>query len=240
MNENKIFFGKSINNNECIGPCFEKGSILIDPLTLNIIEAKENLCPIGFYNNINENLEECNKVSKNIRKEDYYKSYLYPYFKFNHRDFLKRYYNIDTYDNFYLWMKDNEKINLNTKSRIIECALIELYNENIIDNIIVDFFEEYIREKYKKVIYDIYIKYIKINNGIIRISKKEEKNKIENEKYYNEIINFLLDTLFNKNEIRKFLVKYQENKKIIKCFNLINKIINDLFEHIENKIKITD
>ncbi len=186
-------------------------------------------------------IDECKQASKNIdnintNKEIEYNIIL-PQIDFDCKKFLEIYYKIFSFEDAIIWINKYKHSPLFTKLRIIECTWKSYgYNIDIIDNNIVNFYIDIIKQYWIKTIYEHIGGYIHTKAKQIYFAKYDKKN---NNKYKIEKINFIFKKLVTKNNVYKFLTRYI--KKNMDNFDTIDNINNDMLlyfiSYLSNKIK---
>jgi len=108
----KGFFGQ-----QCIGPCYEKGSQITHPLYFNIVgSSTHDFCPTNKWNHNGEDkiIDYCNKSRSDNNDNSIY--FEIPIFKFNYEMFLKIIYKFNSLNDIYNYIND-DNINLNTTNQ---------------------------------------------------------------------------------------------------------------------------
>lgn len=248
-NKNTKKFPISINNQQCIGPCYPSNKIVLHPITLNYLTNKEPFCPtLRWYDERDhqyKNADIC-LIPSDTTKMDQQQidlDLIVPTFYFNCEYFLKAYYDIYSFENAIEWISINNKDPLYTLLRIINCSWrvfgpdIDIMNDQLIE-----FYSNVIKKNWIKDIYPEISKYIYIDSKNKNIFLKEVNNIDEpNQKNQIEKINYF-NKKFNTSQVILNLLKIyiSENKndwnKIINHNNLI-KIYYKKF--VINKIKTT-
>ena len=246
-------FNKSVNNYQCIGPCYPRNKWVLHPNTLEYISNTEtSFCPINGITKLDPEtktyyvkhddkciIEKDEDNSSTQSEEESTMNAVLPYLGFNLTDFLIQFYNISSYEEGIDWIEKNPTVPLLTKKRIFEIILYIYGNKiDIIDNRTIDFFIEIIKQIYINKIYQSISPYIYIDEKKVSVSKKEnilsdtEEDKI-NKKMYIE------QEFLNPNEISKYLLKYFKNRKEKwdSIQNHIENLVNDLIIYIKNIIQ---
>jgi hypothetical protein len=237
-------FPVSINNRQCIGPCYEKNKYIMHPINLTFVTNDKPFCPTNVYESKDKTgkkytsfTDECFKATANDSENDQM-DFLNPNINFNPEQFLILYYKIDNYDRTLEWLKNNNHLPLRTKLRVIECTIVKYYNNiYILDDLIINNYYLLVLDNINKIYEKIY-KYIDIDSDKKKILFKETKLDIND--FIVERINFIKDKLINQDEIGKFINKYLEKSKkdsvnIEKEFQK-NELIKNFIIYIENKI----
>lgn len=244
---NKKNFPISSHGHQCVGPCYPKNTVIIHPVTLQLLTYDDAFCPISLqeYNGkeYKNALDTCfNPIDiKNISNENIQESIINPTIDFNCKYFLSIYNNIFTYDDFIVWLTKNKKESILTQKRIVECVL-NIYGKDIIiiNDQLINFFVEIIKKLWIDYIYSEINKYIKVIHKKI-IIVHPSKNKLSLKDFIVERKNYILDNLLNKNEVEKFLIKYLSLNKSNwdKITDHLKKIEDDLVIYLKNKLEIS-
>lgn len=229
LDDNKIF-PKSVENIQCVSQCYDKGTDIVHPTTLQTVtNINKPFCAVMPFVENNETIlvKECELTNKT---ESYGKiDLLTPILNFDHKTFLNKYYKITDVSDFYIWLQNNKMIPVFTKMRIIDCFIIS-YGKNI--TIIDDIFSEAIIDIIKrfliKKMYGKLCVYIGIKNGT-GVFIKPESNKLKKSDNIEIRTKFLFSKLISLKIISEISNKY---------FTKIGSIENNIKEH--NKIGIDD
>lgn len=242
--EKSTKFPISINNKQCIGPCYEPDTIIIHPITLNYITNKQHpFCPtILWFNDETKKYEDgdqCLVSSKlsSIDKEQIELSYAVPTIYFNCEYFLKAYYDIYSFESAIDWISSN-KNPLYTQLRVIDCAWkVFGSNADIINDQLMDFYITIIKKEWIKNLYPQIASFIYVNGN--NISLKQHTDDIQEHQI--ERINYFFKKILTKQMIYKILQSYiEENKSSWKDIQSHNIEIEKFFaNYIVNKIKNT-
>jgi hypothetical protein len=244
-------FNKSVNNYQCIGPCYPRNKWVLHPNTLEYISNTEtSFCPINgitkldpetksFYVKHDDKciIEKDEDNSSAQSDEEITMNAVLPYLGFNLTDFLIQFYNISSYEDGIDWIEKNPTVPLLTKKRIFEIILY-IYGDkiDIVDNRTIDFFIEIINKIYMNRIYQSISPYIYADKTKVYVKKNTQVDTEEN------IINkkmYIEQEFLNLNEISKYLLKYFKNRKEKwdSIQNHIENLVNDLIKYIINIIQ---
>lgn len=251
MEITKKKYPTSINNKQCIGPCYEPGTYIIHPITLSYLTHKEKpFCPTMHW------FDEKNKASMNAdicvipsSKEDIDRhqielSFIVPTFSFNCDYFLKTYYDIYSFESALDWISNNPSP-LYTQLRIIDCSW-KVYGSNvdILNDQLIELYIHIIKKEWIKSIYPVVAKYIYVDQDKIYFSKNNntneyQANEYQTNEYQVEKINFLIKKITTKQFIYKFLNGYiNEYKSVWSDIESHNKtMLNFLITFVVNKIE---
>jgi hypothetical protein len=219
-------YPKSINNHQCLGPCYEPNTTIMHPVFLSNVKNDlfpgNPFCPTDFY----EIVDERTGVKKDIEydmcknpthNKDASTTESLTIFQsgFTKDVFLSFYYEINSFEEMNEWLETNKFAILETKERIVNASL-NLYGDNLdfFDEIFVDFYVNYIKEKFLGIIYKDIHKYIGVENNEVFIVDKSS-NKLEINDHNVERINYIAEKFLSHIETKKFLIKFLKSKKIL-------------------------
>lgn len=218
MNKDIDKFPTSINNQQCIGPCYKPGEKIVHPYTLNLVTAEHPFCPtLVWFNEKTQSYEQIDMclspsdVSQNQQQIDL--NLIVPVFHFSCEYFLKSYYNIFSFEGATDWVYNNIQSPINTQLRIMNCAWkVFGSNVDIINDQLIDFYSKLIKNNWLKKIYPKISKYIYVDEKNNNIYFKDN-NQQDSEKRQIEKINFFNKKLNTSQNIYKVLKTYiKENK----------------------------
>lgn len=243
-------FPISINNQQCVGPCYSSNKVILHPITLNYLTSKEPFCPtLRWYDEKDhqyKNADACLIPSDNseMDQEQLDINLVVPTFYFNCEYFLKAYYDIYSFENATEWITNNSSDPIQTLLRIINCSWrvfgpdIDLMNDQLIN-----FYLMVIKKVWIKDIYPKISKYIYVDEKNKNIYLKENNTKEDHGDKTNQIekINFF-NKKFNSNQIIFNVLKsyVEENKQNWNDIINHNKNIKEHYKkYITSKIKTT-
>jgi hypothetical protein len=210
-------FQKSVNDKQCIGPCYPAYTKAIHPITLMEYTSDKPFCFTNEWYDKN-NKKQIADICYIPEKKPIYGINSVPIFEFNCKNFLKLYYNISSFDDAFKYINDNKlpergesiKSNLpmKTKLRIIECCLKLYLNDKTLNEDLIYFYIDIIKTTWLKNIQK-YTKKISIND----VTEQDVYNILN--KYYKK----------NKNEW-KHINNHNQNIKKETIEYFINKIKN--------------
>ena len=215
-------YPKSTDNKQCVGPCYYPDTTVVHPITLNYVNNKDYaFCPIYIEeldkngNKIVIETGKCNIPTEkfDISNKNTEYNLLIPHIDLNAEYFLKKYYNIYTFEQMLDWLNNMKYTPIKTRSRVVDSAWVVFGKSlDILDQRIVDFYLEIIKRKW---IYEIMIEldtYINVDkdNKIYFSGKVSNDNK---NKYVTEKINFLIEKFVTHDDVYKFLLKYLKYRK---------------------------
>lgn len=225
MKNNKITkkYKKSINNLQCLGPCYDGKTYVVHPVYLEHIGKLDDkpFCPTEpheKYNEITNKNEQilydyCENPTDKVDISINDSAMLFQS-GFTKETFLSLYYNINSFEEALEWLNNNNFLILDTKIRVINAALnVHGNNLTYFDDIFVNFYIDYIKEKFSKKIYKKIHQNIGIDNGNI-IIVKDKNNKLDFNDYTIERINYIIENFFDINKVKKFLANILKEKKI--------------------------
>lgn len=165
------------------------------------------------------------------------------FINFNEGFFLKKIYNIKSFDEALEYINKNNTLPLKTLLRIIDCSW-KIYGEEVIvvDNRLIDFYVEVVKKIWINEIYDHIEKYIKIDKlGRILLSKNDNNDNNSggknNMRMNTEKTNFIYERFINTEEMYKFLMRYLKiSQGKLKKSSLIK---DELIKYLNNKIHLT-
>ncbi|AYV76679.1 MAG: hypothetical protein Terrestrivirus11_20 [Terrestrivirus sp.] len=254
-------YPKSKNNFQCIGPCYQAGTTIVHPVTLEYVTDRNNpFCPVRQWELIDRDTGKKTTLTtdicyqptetKDLSGKEFEINILTPNIDFNDAQFLKIYYNIYSYEDAISFVSEKKYLPAFTKLRIIDCALAAYGKDlNIIDHRTVDFFIEMINKIWMPEIYKNIEKYVDMHDGKIRLSRQHDQHDQQDQQEEKEInqddakikYNFIKSKFITNDEIFKFLMKYLKHRKDkwTEIQHHVMNIRNDLIVYIENKIKNT-
>lgn len=246
-------YPKSKNNFQCLGPCYQPGTMVVHPTQLEMVTDKlQPFCPVDEWTYVDQKTGKSTDIitdvcfnpteNKNISNRELELNILTPYIDFNTEQFLKIYYNIFSFEDSIDWINSHKFSPIDTKIRIINSAL-KTFGEKVdlFDTRFVDFFIEIIKKKELKNIY----KKIHSNIGIDKNSHvyfmNSQYNNLQADDDCVERMNYLIKVFLDKDEVTKFLSKYFLFRKSqwVNVKNHLNNMIIDFIEYIKTKINIT-
>lgn len=236
-------YKKSINNQQCLGPCYQPNTNVIHPIFLTKIDRRypdndKPFCPTNFFKKKNEmtgvyeqkNFDICENPThdKDIITAE---SFVIINSNFSKETFLSYYYDINSYEDSLIWIENNNFVHIETKIRIMNASL-NLYGDKLdyFDEKFINFYISCIKELYIYLIYSRICNFIGIhNNNILIIDDK--KNTLNKKDFETERINYIIEKFISFDNTKKFLFKFLSSKPFL--FENIDDIILELcFENI--------
>jgi hypothetical protein len=209
----------SKHGKECLGPCYEPGTSIIHPISLDYIShQKHAFCPTEewLYEDPKTGkqssvlLDFCSAPTKkaDIGQEDIEMNILVPKFNFSCDFFLKMYYKIYSFDEAINWINNKGSTPLFTKMRILECSLKNWGDTDqfVVTDDLINFFMVIIKKRWIKDIYSELSKYIAVKGdkiSLARQTKADGNNKVEK-------INYIINKVLNPSIMYTILSKYHD------------------------------
>lgn len=252
-------YKKSINNIQCLGPCYKPDTYVVHPVYLEHINKYDDnpFCPTE-YHEVNDTKTGKNKVipydicenPTDITDISTSESIILFQSGFTKDVFLSLYYDINSFEEMIEWLNINKTALIDTKTRIVNAAL-NIYDNNIehFDDTFIKFYIEYMKDKFTKKIYKEIHENIGIKDGDILIIKDKDRNKdrdsdknkdnnLKYDEYTIERINYIVEKFLNIDEVKKFLHKIIKTREI-KFEDYDDSLIligNKHIEYIKNNI----
>jgi hypothetical protein len=216
---NSIKYPKSNNGNQCIAPCYEPGTKVVHPVTLELVTHKNlPFCPTDQWtfedpdtgNKTQLIMDICMNPTKNnnsvVEEDDF--NILIPQFNFNVEFFLKYYYGLKSFDDSINWLEANQQLPFYTRLRVFNSAFIiwGTTEQFIITENLIKFYKKILKKMWIKDFYQSLSKFVIIKNkkisfGDPKLSDDKDKNVVEK-------TNFILEKAFTDDVIYKLLMKY--------------------------------
>lgn len=233
-------FPKGKNGFQCLGPCKKKKVWSIHPHILLPITQNYDYCPSNpFYrSDKDEDAPEYGAECTYDPFEDI--DNINNYYKIGLLDFscdiLLKIYNINNMDDSLNFITQNHYNPINTKKRVVNCAL-KIYGSKIeiIDFRLIDFLTEYFKKTQPENIYNKISKYIIVDDKKITIGNDNNNGN------HKEKIKYINDKFINTEFIKKFLTRYiNKNKdKWEDISDQIENLSSSFIDYIEKKILLT-
>jgi bifunctional DNA-binding transcriptional regulator/antitoxin component of YhaV-PrlF toxin-antitoxin module len=209
-------YKKSINNIQCLGPCYKPDTYVVHPVYLEHINKYDDnpFCPTEYHE-----VDDAKTGKKKVIPYDICanptdisdistsESIILFQSGFTKDVFLSLYYDINSFEEMVDWLNTNKMALIDTKTRIVNAAL-NIYDNSIeyFDDVFIKFYIDYMKDKFTKKIYKEIHENIGIKEGDILITK-EKDNKLKYDEYTIERINYIVEKFLNIDEVRKFLHK---------------------------------
>jgi hypothetical protein len=239
---NREKYQKTLDNLQCIGPCYKKNTIITHPTLYSTISANFDFCPIeqqAVENYISGKKEIVNigRCANPKYTEDEFSSKLLltPKSAFTKLAFLGFYYGINSFEKAFDWIDNNQHLSINTIIRNVN-ATIAVYGEDVelIDNRFSLFFLKYLN-KYAYNVFDGIHEHLGKQGDTITIVKSSGLKKNE---YVTERINFMSHKFFSIDNIKSFIIKYFINNKhkLYQYDDNLFVMMNDFIIYIKKQI----
>jgi hypothetical protein len=238
----------SVNGHQCIGPCYQKGTKIIHPLTLEQIVVDEyNYCPTNTYVNIGSDgsrttLENdmCHiPTSKTLQIDD---NIVVPEITFSSEYFIKVYYKIDNIEGLLNWLDKNTHNPYKTKERVFDNAMCVYGNDLvIIDQRIVTYIDKAMYENLPKI-YNSLKKYFVIRKDVIELQEPSNSNDntIKDIREVSAIRNYIKDNFLGSSNIHQFMSKFiRYYKEDLTKKHLTSVLVGHMIDYINKKILVT-
>jgi hypothetical protein len=244
---NKKNYPKSINNLQCLGPCYEKNTSILHPTRFRTVTSIDSaFCPTTEHDGEDPITHESIKLytdkclnPTHVKDELSSASILAPRSEFSKELFLAVYYEINSFEECIEWLDNNSHLPLKTQIRVVN-AVLSVFGDNLqlIDDKFVKFFISYIKSYEIQGIYDKVYKYIGISKDSVLIVD-ERSNKLDKKDMQIERMNYIVSKFLNEDSIKNFLLKYTQSFSDWKIINdnLYNMSLT-LTEYIIKKVKL--
>lgn len=180
LNKKNVYnFPKSINNRDCLGPCYPPNTIYYHPIYFNPQVYDEVTCPIKRDVNRDIDIDRCKEedVTNDYKDFDIFEPIVH--IANTPKTFLEQIYNINIIQDVQQFLEDSiDELPIYSQKRLLEC-IYETYKDNS------SFPKELFAEKVENVLKKMY----KINLPIDKISSK-----LYSDKKYDNIFEYF----FNK------------------------------------------
>ena len=243
--ENKKKYPKSINNLQCLGPCYNKNTSILHPTQLRTYISKDSFCPTSAHVEkdpvtgapIKMYTDKCLYPTHN-KDELAASSLLTPKSEFTKELFLSLYYSINSFGQCIEWISNNSHVSIKTQVRVVNAALNVFGNDiELIDDRFVSFFIDYIKKKEVSKIYDKINKSIGIiNNEVLIVDEKD--NALTKEEKQVERTNYMIKKFINNDSAKGFLLKYMyAYKEWEDISDNLDLMTQSFITYIQNKIR---
>jgi hypothetical protein len=256
----------SINNQQCLTPCYYKNTTVIHPHTLDAVRnIDHSFCPVSAFTMRDpvtkqysiHTVDRCiAPTARETRVDELFsESIIVPHFNFSSDFFVKVYYGILSLDDLLMWLDSHKNDPYRTKERVFNNGMI-VYGEQltIIDHRIVHHVNDIMMEKLPKI-YKHLKKYITIvddkiilidpdnsdnSNNFNKNSSNDFNKNSSNDfnKNSSNVFNKNSSNVFNKNISDKYTNKY--TNKYINDFNNLNESVSLIRSYIKSKFLGTD
>lgn len=237
----------SVNGHQCIGPCYQKGTKIIHPLTLDQIVVNEyNYCLVNEFISTSSSGKhivhhaKCNiPTAKTLQMDD---NIITPEIIFSSEYFIKVYYNIDNIEELLDWIFKNSYNPYKTKERVFDNGMCVYGNDLVIvDQRIVSYIDSALHE-YLPKIYNSINKYFVIRNNNIELCEPDssDTNIIKDIKHISAIRTYIKDNFLGTSNIHQFMSKFiRYYKEDLTKKNLTLLLVEHMIDYITKKILLT-
>jgi hypothetical protein len=238
---------KSKNNRECIGPCYEPGTWILHPVTLDhVSHPTEPFCPINEWIDIDKRtskqvirtIDICHKLHVTPKYKEPNVDFVMPSILFSNEHFLKSYYDISSLEDAVEWCDINQNLSTRTLLRIMDSAWYTYFdkdemlgNNDIIDDRIVSFYINFTKRNWMDNVINQFAKFVKISDN--KISVNYENNDPIPENKIIEVKNFLVEKFISIQSMNNIILRVIEGNNFI---NFTKKVENELYRTISKKV----
>lgn len=245
-------FPKSVSGEQCLGPCYESGSVIAHPMTLQEVSYNKNFCPTAPHVKIDpvtgqrklDIIDNCyiptvsQKDASNM-SEDVQHQLIAPVFRFSANYFLRIYYNIGSFEETVDWLGKNHDAPYRTKERVFNQSML-LYGDSfsIVDHRLVEY-TQYVMNYNMPVIFREVMNYIDVQDGQIKLVLPNNKTEYKKENVQ-PIIKYIESKFLGTSDIGKFLSKFlRYNFKDLKSPNFTDLLVSRMIEYIRGRVTAT-
>lgn len=239
-------YPKSLNNIQCISPCYEANTHAVHPVTAKAATSNVNFCMIDPQLFKDSKTGEAktiviDKCHTPMPKKDLnVQEFVVPMMKFDPDFFLYVYYNIKNIEEGIKWLETNKNNAYRNKERVFN-QVMRVYGKEItiVDHVVLDFIQEIMITNMPKI-YASIKQYIAVRNGEVTIERYIKDKPEPDRSDLNKIVAFIEATFLNSSEIGHFFSKYIRHN-----YNDLNKpqftthVLKALIEYIIKKINIS-
>jgi hypothetical protein len=243
----------SVKNQQCIGPCYYKGTKAIHPMTLEVIENNyHNFCPVSSFLYKDENTGKTDTyiadiclvpTAKETLLDDYMKqNVMNPKIEFSSDFFMKIYYNINTLDELLNWLESNRNNPYLTKKRVFDNGCVIHGDKiNVVDQRIVMHIDDIMNYNIDKIYNDVK-KFLKIDGEKVILSS-DLSNYVTNNIDANnmkKMKNFIKDKFLGYDNINKFMSKFLRYYKYeMTNGKITDTLVINMIDYIKKRILTT-
>lgn len=203
-------YPKSINNRQCIGPCYPKNMPIVHPHTMLTWQGPPgvSICPVIPYEEDGEwkQFDVCHTKEKKFDRSELETHLLTPEFTFTDRHFLSTYYQIDSFEALLKYLKRRPSLPYPTAARLLNSgwraygSLVDPKDTNLLTIYI-----RLLKERSIPTLFPILNPYLKVVDSRVSFAKPVSKPSTD---YRKEKINYLIDRLFNHHIFGRFFDYY--------------------------------
>ena len=216
MDKNKHQYQTSAFGHKCITPCYEKGSRVTHPLTLQVVT--NNVFPFCAIVPIKEQgkmevtslckLEQSMNTPENVTQSKNKLDLLYPIVEFNQETFLRDYYEIIDVGDLYRWLRNNKMAPVYTRMRIIEISSMVFWDTiTVVEDIFPETIIDIIKKFWIKLLYGKLCIYIGVKNDTGFIINSND-NKLKKTDDVQIRTNFLFSKLITREIVTEICNNY--------------------------------
>jgi hypothetical protein len=239
-------YGKTINNRQCITPCYSANTWILHPTSVQFVkDLKHPYCATDIYytkhNGVSmRNLTDvCEKVSEEVLNPDKITKDIYaPISGFDSSIFLSKFYKINSIDEAIKYINENDSIENDTKDRILNLSFECFKMEEIINSAdLIEYYISILKKRWIKNLYKHLYKFIEVDGDKIKFKNIDEKENYEENKV--EKINFIVVKLITYKNIqliiKKFIekIKNEEGNSLI-IFNYQERFLSFIIDELNN------
>lgn len=238
----KDIYPTSVNNQQCIGPCYYSNTRIIHPITLNEIDGvKHNFCPVNTFvytdpitkKNTLSSIDQCYiPTTREITMDEFLReNVISPRFHFSSDYFVKVYYKINNLEELLKWLDTHTNDPYKTRERVFNNGMVAYGDQiNIIDHRIVYFVNDIMINKLHKL-YKELNPYITIKGDIITLIDPVIQSEINYTKSHDKHNDRHIEKQIEKQNINQNEIDTDDtHKKSI----IIKNYIKDKFLGIDN------
>jgi hypothetical protein len=233
-------YQKTLTGEQCITRCYKPLTKIIHPITSSIvgnrsfpfcaiIPIKRNgkTMPIGQCTLNNNDNEDNSERQDNLDE-------LYPLINFDAKDFLLTYYDIDSVESFYDFLKNNRLHQILTKLRVIDCFIITYGKDvSMINNIFSETILNIIKSFWIKRMYGKLSKYVMCNDDEKCVFIDPSNNKNKKGDYIQQRIKYMYSDILTEENITYISNNYfNDISKNNKIYTFFNEGINDYYKYL--------
>ncbi len=217
----KNTYQKTTNGIKCISKCHDAKDIIAHPISTEpMTNVNEPFCAI-VPTTIDDKLVPMDKCEPKYNSSTHDDAYdvLYPIIEISPNDFLMKFYNVSSIDDFYALLRNNNNYPVFTKIRMLDCFInIYITNVNVIDTTISDLVHCIINDFWINKIYDVMHKHVFIFNNICTIVRPE-------------------NNMLDKSDFAK-----QRKKYLLEQFThqIVYEFVNNFAHHVSEKVETND
>ena len=254
----------SINNQQCVGPCYYSNTKIIHPLTLDEIKGVEhNFCPVNAFvyvdpvtkKNALSVIDRCYVPTARETPMDELlrENIIAPQFHFSSDYFVKIYYKINNLEDLLRWLDNHSNDPFRTRERVFNNGMVAYGDQiTIIDHRMINFVNDIMINNLPKL-YRYISPYIIIqgdevtfrdgdkysNNNDHKENKESEENE-DDRKKITIVRNYIKDKFLGPDNIQQFMSKFiRYYKEEITDRYISTVLVNHMIDYTIKRIKLT-